>query len=91
MTTTLAYRPIRLDKHEARLLEIEAGRNIDDPIRCRLINVKITEDLEFIGLSALWGNADDTESIWIVSYLVLTPGTAYCSPPKTPLSYTINY
>lgn len=68
MTTTLQYKRINLAKRETRLLEIETGQDIDDPIRCRLVNVKITDDLEFIGLAALWGNPDETEPIWIVCY-----------------------
>lgn len=68
MPIPIDYKPINIAKNETRLLEIETGHSIDDPIRSRLVNVKITNDVEFIGLSALWGNPDETEAIWIVSY-----------------------
>lgn len=64
-TKNLEYRSVNLAKNEIRLLEIQAGSDISDPIIARLVNVKVTEDLEFIGLSALVGDLNDIEYMWI--------------------------
>lgn len=64
-TKTLDYKPVNLAKNEIRLLEIQAAHDISDPIVARLVNVKVTDDLEFIGLSALVGDLNDLEPIWV--------------------------
>ncbi|KAF3760931.1 hypothetical protein M406DRAFT_334552 [Cryphonectria parasitica EP155] len=64
---SLDYKPIQLDDREIRLLEIQMGRDINDPVVSRMVNVKVTRDLEFIGLCALLRDSDDndTEHIWV--------------------------
>lgn len=64
-TKNLDYKPVNLAKNEIRLLEIQAAHDISDPIVARLVNVKVTEDLEFIGLSALVGDLNELESMWV--------------------------
>lgn len=72
-TKQLYYKPVNLEKHEIRLLEIQAGHDINDPIVARLVNVKITPELEFIGLSALVGDLNDVEYMWINGCKVSIP------------------
>ncbi|KAH7156583.1 heterokaryon incompatibility protein-domain-containing protein [Dactylonectria macrodidyma] len=59
----IAYRRLDPLRGEIRLLEIRSARNVDDPIDCRLVTHKRTEDLEYIALSSLYGDASETDRI----------------------------
>lgn len=62
---SIPYRRLDTSKREVRLLEIQSARNINDPVECKLVTVRLTDDLEFIALSSLYGDASDTERIYI--------------------------
>lgn len=64
-TKHLDYRPVSLAKNEIRLLEIQAASDLSDPIVARLVTVRVTEDLEFIGVSALVGDLNEMEYMWV--------------------------
>lgn len=77
-TRCLDYRPVNVYKKEIRLLEVSTGRDINDPIVCRLVNVRVTTDLEFVGLCALLReNPSDTstEDIWVNGCRIPVPTT----------------
>ncbi|ROW03713.1 hypothetical protein VMCG_05368 [Cytospora schulzeri] len=62
----IPFHPLNCNKSEIRLLEIQPARDaLNDTLVCRLVNVPLTEDLEFIGLSALVGDPAVTEDIRI--------------------------
>ncbi|KAL7911375.1 heterokaryon incompatibility domain-containing protein [Trichoderma velutinum] len=62
---SIVYRRLDPSKREIRLLEIQSARNLNDPIECKLVTVRVTDDLEFIALSSLYGDARDTERIYV--------------------------
>lgn len=76
-TRGIDYRPIRLDRKEVRLLEIQNGNSVHDPLVSRLITCKVTPDLEYVGLSTLWRDQDDnhTEVVWVNNRRVVVPAT----------------
>ncbi|KUI67763.1 Heterokaryon incompatibility protein 6, OR allele [Cytospora mali] len=62
----IPFQPLKSIRSEIRLLEIQPARDvINGGLVCRLVNVPLTEDLEFIGLSALVGDPTVTEDIRI--------------------------
>lgn len=60
---TIAYRKLDTSKREIRLLEIQSARNISEPIECRLVTVRLTDDIEYIALSSLYGDANELDAI----------------------------
>ncbi|KAI1848146.1 hypothetical protein JX266_005859 [Neoarthrinium moseri] len=60
---TLTYRRLNSTRKEIRLLELQPAQKIEDQVVCRLITVPLTEDLEFIGLSSLYGDPSETEKV----------------------------
>lgn len=77
-TRCLDYRPANVYKREIRLLEISTGRDINDPISARLVGVRVTPDLEFVGLCALLReNPSDasTEDVWVNGCRIPVPAT----------------
>lgn len=62
---SIVYRRLDHAKREIRLLEINSSRNINDPVECKLVTTRLTDDLEFIALSSLYGDAAQTERIWV--------------------------
>lgn len=76
-TRSLDYKTVSVDKREIRLLEIQTGRDIHDPIVSRLVNVRVTEDLEFVGLAALLGDFDHAgkETISVNGCKISVPAT----------------
>lgn len=62
---SIPYRRLDHSKREIRLLEINSTRNLNDPVECKLITTRLTDDLEFIALSSLYGDAAQTERIWV--------------------------
>lgn len=70
----IPFQPLKSNKSEIRLLEIHPARDpINDTVVCRLVNVPLTEDLEFIGLSALLGDSTVTEDIRINHRRIVIP------------------
>lgn len=76
-TRSLDYKPVNIYKKEIRLLEISTGRDANDPIVSRLVNVKVTDDLQFVGLCALLRDSNDTstEDIWVNGSNICVPST----------------
>ncbi|KAH6606926.1 heterokaryon incompatibility [Trichoderma cornu-damae] len=62
---SIAYRRLDPSKREVRLLELQSARNLNDPIECKLVTVRLADEPEFIALSSLYGDAADTERIYI--------------------------
>ncbi|KAL6867074.1 heterokaryon incompatibility domain-containing protein [Trichoderma novae-zelandiae] len=62
---SIPYRRLDTSKREVRLLEIQSARNLNDPVECRLVTVRLTDEPEFIALSSLYGDANETERIYI--------------------------
>lgn len=76
-TRSLDYKPVNIYKKEIRLLEISTGRDANDPIVSRLVNVKVTDDLQFVGLCALLRDSNDTskEDVWVNGSKISVPST----------------
>lgn len=71
MTKTIQYSPLDPSGRDIRLLEIEPARSINDPIRCRLVTLRLRDDLEYIGVSSLYGEHSETEHVWVNDYPVV--------------------
>lgn len=57
------YKKLNRNGSEIRLLEVCPAEGVEDRLKCRLVNVKPIDDLEFIGLSAVAGDFSKTETI----------------------------
>lgn len=57
------YKKLNRDGSEIRLLEVLPAGGVEGGLKCRMVNAKHTNDLEFIGLSALAGDTTQTETI----------------------------
>ncbi|KAI1843996.1 hypothetical protein JX265_005822 [Neoarthrinium moseri] len=55
----------RASRPQIRLIEIQPAPRLEDRVVCRIINTKLTDDLEFFALSYLVGEATSTETISI--------------------------
>lgn len=55
------YKKLNRNGSEIRLLEVLPAANVEDGLKCRLVNTKPTDELDFIGLSALTGGAGQGE------------------------------
>lgn len=62
---TIPYRRLDPSKREIRLLEIQSARNISDPVECRLVTVRLGDEPDYIALSSLYGEASETDRIFI--------------------------
>ncbi|KUI56291.1 Heterokaryon incompatibility protein 6, OR allele [Cytospora mali] len=64
-TRNLHYKKLSLDpdRPDIRLLEVRPAQSIRDTISGRLVNLPLTPDLDYVGLSALYGGANETEPI----------------------------
>jgi hypothetical protein len=62
---SLSYKRLNPSKNEFRLLELQPGRDVDDPVVCRLVTVSLNDDLEFLALSSLFGDATESEKIYV--------------------------
>lgn len=67
MTAAIEYKRLNPSKQEIRLLEIQPARNLDEPIESRLVTVRLSDsdDHDFIGLSSLYGDPGQTETILV--------------------------
>ncbi|KAL0935073.1 Heterokaryon incompatibility protein 6, OR allele 13 [Colletotrichum truncatum] len=61
----IAYRRLDSSRREIRLIEIQSARDISAPIDCRLVTVRLNDDLEFIALSSLYGDSSETDKIFV--------------------------
>ncbi|KAH8681074.1 hypothetical protein BX600DRAFT_429050 [Xylariales sp. PMI_506] len=71
MTTTtsprqsIRYRRLNASKREFRLLEIRPVKNVEDRVVCRLITVPLSEKLQYLALSSLYGDPSEAETIFV--------------------------
>ena len=63
--SSLVYRRLDPAKREFRLLEIKPAQNLNDPLDCRLVTVRLSEEPEYIALSSLYGDSTDLDKIWV--------------------------
>ncbi|KAF5667080.1 heterokaryon incompatibility protein [Fusarium heterosporum] len=73
--SSIQYRPIDLAAREVRVLELQASPNsdINDRVVCRIVHEKLSEAPDFIGLSALYGDITNTETILLNGSKVAIP------------------
>lgn len=69
---SIQYRRLDPSRREIRLLEIQSARSLSDPVECRLVTVRLTDELsrEYIALSSLYGDASETEKIFVGGHTV---------------------
>ena len=70
-TGTIKYRRLNRSKNEIRLLELLPAHDAMAPVVCRLITVPLTEDLEYLALSSLYGDHNDLSRIVVDDRQVL--------------------
>ncbi|KAF4449087.1 hypothetical protein F53441_7599 [Fusarium austroafricanum] len=73
--SSIQYRPLDLAAREVRVLELQPSPNndVNDRIVCRLVHEKLAEAPDFIGLSALYGDITNTETILLNGNKVSIP------------------
>lgn len=69
----MLYKRLNSDRSEVRLLELQPSQNLDDKIVCRLVTTNITEELDFLALSYIWGDPAVNEKITVNSSKVSVP------------------
>jgi len=67
------YRRLDPAKQEFRLLEVQAARTLEEPVECRLITARLTEDVDFIALSSLYGDREEIDRICLSGRSVAVP------------------
>ncbi|KAL2882925.1 hypothetical protein SGCOL_001615 [Colletotrichum sp. CLE4] len=69
---SIQYRRLDPSRREIRLLEVQSARNLSDPVECRLVTVRLTDELsrEYIALSSLYGDASETDKIFVNGHQV---------------------
>lgn len=72
-TRQLNYKNLSRDRNEVRLLEIQPASDLNDIIVARLVNRQLTPELEFIGVSALYGDTDISEKVQIDNKRIAIP------------------
>lgn len=70
-TGTIKYRKLNRGKNEIRLLELLPAHDAMAPVVCRLVTVPLTEDLEYLALSSLYGDHNDASRIVVDDRQVL--------------------
>ncbi|CEI62068.1 hypothetical protein FVEN_g3101 [Fusarium venenatum] len=73
--SSIQYRSIDLSAREVRLLELQPSptNGINDRVVCRLVQEKLTDSPDYIGLSALYGDITNTETIILNGNKVAIP------------------
>lgn len=72
-TRQLNYKKLSRDRHEIRLLEVQPASDINDIIVARLVNRQLTSELEYIGVSALYGDTDVSEKVQVDNKRIALP------------------
>lgn len=72
-TRQLNYKNLSRDRHDIRLLEVQPASDINDIIVARLVNRQLTPELEYIGVSALYGDTDVSEKVQIDNKRIALP------------------
>lgn len=73
-TRQLNYKNLSRDRHEIRLLEVQPASDINDIIIARLVNRPLTPELEYIGVSALYGDTEVSEKVQVDNKRIALPG-----------------
>lgn len=71
--SNISYKRLDVSKNEFRLLELRSANDIDDRVECRLITQSLTEDVEFLAISALYGDQKVEEIIFVNGHRVPVP------------------
>ncbi|KAK6853837.1 hypothetical protein PG995_010649 [Apiospora arundinis] len=65
-----------LSRSQIRMVELQPSPNLEDPIVCRLVNLTLTDKLEFVALSSLLGDAPiTTEYVTVNDRAIRIPTT----------------
>ncbi|KAK8044071.1 hypothetical protein PG993_004095 [Apiospora rasikravindrae] len=70
-TGTIKYRKLNRSKNEIRLLELLPASDAIAPVVCRMITVPLSDDLEYLALSSLYGDHNDLSRIVVDDRQVL--------------------
>ncbi|KAK8085796.1 hypothetical protein PG997_007067 [Apiospora hydei] len=70
-TGTIKYRKLNRSKNEIRLLELLPASDAAAPVVCRLVTVPLTDELEYLALSSLYGDHNDASRIVVDDRQVL--------------------
>ncbi|KAF4121467.1 Heterokaryon incompatibility protein (HET) [Geosmithia morbida] len=62
---SMPYRRLDPSKQEIRLLELHPARGINDDVEARLVTVRLTDKPDFIALSSLYGDANETDRVYV--------------------------
>ncbi|RYP12210.1 hypothetical protein DL767_011415 [Monosporascus sp. MG133] len=65
MAPNLLYRPLDKSRHEIRLITILPCENDDEPVACRLETASLTDELEYVAMSYVWGDPSVTKDILV--------------------------
>ncbi|KAH6659134.1 heterokaryon incompatibility protein-domain-containing protein [Truncatella angustata] len=75
LQTKIHFRKLHPSGSEVRLLELQPAHDISDTVVCRLVNIALAPDVEFIGLSVLYGDSNTTEQICLNERRISVPAT----------------
>jgi hypothetical protein len=70
-TNQLIYRPLDGSRREIRPLTIQTSTALDSPIECSLEIVSLDDDIGYLALSYVWGDANVKENIVVNGFDVL--------------------
>ncbi|KAH9883974.1 hypothetical protein F4778DRAFT_576991 [Xylariomycetidae sp. FL2044] len=73
MSRTLHYKALSTKYSDIRLLELKPSPTPQDPVVCRLIQTRLTPELEYIGLSTLYGDQSSLEPIYVDGLRIRLP------------------
>ncbi|KAK8118167.1 uncharacterized protein PG998_006448 [Apiospora kogelbergensis] len=62
-TGSIKYRKLSRSKNEIRLLELLPAHDAAAPVVCRMVTVPLNEDLEYLALSSLYGDHNESQRI----------------------------
>jgi hypothetical protein len=72
----VVYQRLDPTENQIRILELQPARHgINDKLVCRLVRVALTDDLEYIAISSLFGDPANTEQITVNGRQVTLPAT----------------
>ncbi|KAL6802665.1 hypothetical protein GGI42DRAFT_342883 [Trichoderma sp. SZMC 28013] len=74
-STSIRYRPLGRSGSEIRLLELQPAttNDINERVVCRLVHERLSDSSDFIGLSALYGDINVTETIFVNGAAISIP------------------
>ncbi|KAI1338958.1 hypothetical protein F5Y15DRAFT_87907 [Xylariaceae sp. FL0016] len=67
------YKSLDHSRREIRLLELEPAQSPEDPVVCRLVNVRLAYNTEYIGLSTLYGDQKVIDTIHVDGLRIRLP------------------